>query len=438
MGDATWNESGSNPSVSELRHRYRRRSDMMVGPMRSPVILSADQARRIALGAQGFAEPAPKGMVDRRHGRKVLDRVGLIQIDSVNVLVRSQELPLFARLGDHRRDLIPSMTKSGDLFEYWAHEASHIPVDLQPLLRWRMDDAREGRGTWKGVAAIRHEEPALVQSVLDQVCERGPLTTGMIEGGGERGDDMWAWSPGKRALEYLFWSGDLTARRGSNFERWYDLPEHVLPARVIEAATPVPTDAKKELLVVGARSHGVGTARDLADYFRLNVPESRPLLDELVDEGRLLPAEVTGWKDKAYLHPGARRPNNPKGRALLSPFDSLVWERARTERIWGFRYRIEIYVPKPKRVHGYYVLPFLLDGHLVARVDLKSDRKAGALLVQAAFAEDGVDRSRVARELAGELAALAAFLGLEGVEVRPDGDLAPALGLAVEADGSPG
>ncbi|WP_421118999.1 winged helix-turn-helix domain-containing protein [Aquihabitans daechungensis] len=395
--------------------------------MIAPASLSADQARRIALGAQGFAEPAPKGAVDRRHGRKVFARVGLIQIDSVNVLVRSQELPLFARLGDHRRDLIPSLTEAGDLFEYWAHEASHVPVDLQPLLRWRMADARQGRGPWKGVAAIRHEEPRLVRSVRDQIRERGPLTTSMIEGGGARGTDMWAWSPGKRALEYLFWSGELTARRGTNFERWYDLPERALPARVIEQPTPSPRDAKKELLVLGARSHGVGTARDLADYFRLNVPESRPLLQELVDEGRLLPAEVAGWKDPAYLHPDARRPNNPRGRALVSPFDSLVWERARTERIWGFRYRIEIYVPKPKRIHGYYVLPFLLDGRLVARVDLKSDRQAGVLRVQGAFAEAGIDEGRVAEELAGELGALAAFLGLDGVEVMPNGDLAPAL-----------
>ena len=396
------------------------------------VVLSNAQARRIALGAQGFADKAPGGAVDRRHGRRVLDRVGLIQIDSVNVLVRSQELPLFARLGDHRRDLIPSMTAAGDVFEYWAHEASHLPVAVQPLLRWRMDDAREGRGTWGPVSAIAQEEPALVASVLAQVAERGPVTTSMIEGGGERSDGMWGWSPGKRALEYLFWSGQITSRRGANFERWYDLPERMLPPTVLDTPTPAPRDAKKELLVLGARSHGVGTARDLADYFRLNIPESRPLLAELVDEGRLLPAEVRGWKDPAYLHPDARRPNNPKGRALLSPFDSLVWERARTERIWGFRYRIEIYVPQTKRVHGYYVLPFLLDGHLVARVDLKADRKAGVLLVQGAFAEpdvhDDPDRTaEVARQLHAELSSLAAFLGLDGVEVKPNGDLAPAL-----------
>jgi uncharacterized protein YcaQ len=396
----------------------------------SPVSLTADQARRIALGAQGFAEPRPKGAVDRRHGRKVFDRVGVVQIDSVNVIVRSQELPMFARLGPHRRDLIPSLTAAGDLFEYWAHEASHVPVDLHPLLRWRMAEAREGRGTWKGVAAIRQEEPALVRSVLDQVRERGPLTTSMIEGGGDRSDGMWGWSPGKRALEYLFWSGAITARRGTNFERWYDLPERALPDGIVDRATPSPHDAKKELLVLAARSHGVGTARDLADYFRLNVPESRVLIKELVDEGRLVPADVAGWKDPAYLHPEARRPNNPKGRALLSPFDSLVWERDRTERIWGFRYRIEIYVPKAKRVHGYYVLPFLLDGHLVARVDLKSDRQAGVLRAQGAFAEEDVDEPRVAEELAAELHALAAFLGLDGVEVVPNGALAPSLEAA--------
>lgn len=398
----------------------------------APASLSNDQARRVALGAQGFADRRPTGNVDRRHGRKVFDRVGVIQIDSVNVLARSQELPLFARLGHHRRDLIPLLTAGHDIFEYWAHEASHVPVGLHPLLRWRMEDARAGRGTWGGVARIAREQPELVESVLAQVHLDGPLTTGMVEGGGERGEGMWAWSPGKMALEYLFWSGQVTARRGPNFERWYGAPEHLLPAHVLEAPTPSRDDAHKELLLVAARSHGVATAKDLADYFRLNVPACRPLLAELVAEGRLLPATVEGWKHPAFLHPEARRPNNPKGRALLSPFDSLVWERARTERIWGFRYRIEIYVPKPKRVHGYYVLPFLLDGHLVARVDLKSDRQAGSLLVQASFGEDGIDVGHVCDELAAELAELARFLGLDhGVDVRPRGDLSADLALAV-------
>lgn len=398
--------------------------------MSTSVRLSRDQARRIALGAQGFADPRPSGVVDRRHGRRVFDRVGLVQIDSVNVVCRSQDLPMFARLGPHRRDLIPNLTAAQDVFEYWAHEASHVPVDLHPLLRWRMHDARDGVGMWGSMARVREEQPGLVASVLDQVRER-PITVGMIEGAGQRGEGMWGRTPGKVAMEYLFWGGEVTARRGPNFERWYDLPERALPAEVLDRPTPAPDEAKRELLVVAARCHGVGTAPDLADYFRLNVPESRRLLAELVAEGRLLPAEVEGWRHPAFLHPDARRPRRIAGRALLSPFDSLIWERDRTERIWDFRYRIEIYVPKPKRVHGYYVLPFLLEGALVARVDLKADRKQRVLLVQAAWAEDGIDVGRVAAELAGELFGLAAFLGLDGVEVVGPGDLAPALAGAL-------
>ncbi|MEO6628086.1 MAG: crosslink repair DNA glycosylase YcaQ family protein [Aquihabitans sp.] len=354
--------------------------------------------------------------------------MGIIQIDSVNVLCRSQELPLFARLGTHRRDLIPSMTAAGDLFEYWAHEASHVPVALHPLLRWRMADARDGRGTWGSVGRIAREHPGLVAGVLAQIHERGPITVGMVEGAGCRTEGMWGWSPGKVALEYLFWSGQITARRGPNFERWYDVPERVLPADAINALTPDPTTAKKALLMLGARAHGVGTARDLADYFRLNVPESRRLLAELVEDEQLRRVEVDGWREAVYLDPTARRPRRITGRALLSPFDSLIWERSRAERLFDFRYRIEIYVPKAKRVHGYYVLPFLLDDALVARVDLKADRAAKVLRVRASHGEAGIDVGRVAEELAAELESLAHFLGLtNGVVVDPVGDLAPAL-----------
>jgi uncharacterized protein YcaQ len=394
-------------------------------------VLSAARARRLALAAQGFADPPPGGVVDRRHGRRVLRRVGVLQIDSVNVVCRSQELPLFARLGPHRRDLVPAMTGAGDLFEYWAHEASHVPVALHPLLRWRMDDARDGIGTWGRIAHAAHHDGRLVGSVLDQVRDRGPLTVGMVEGGGERSPGMWGWSPGKVALEYLFWSGQLTARRGPNFERWYDLPERVLPAAVLAAPTPTRADAHKELLVLAALGHGVGTARDLADYFRLPVTGVRPLLGELVEDGRLLPARVEGWAAPAYRHPDVRVPRSVPARALLSPFDSLIWERARTERIWKFRYRVEIYVPSHQRVHGYYVLPFLLGEHLVARVDLKADRAERVLRVRAAHGEPGIDRAGVVTELVAELRALADFLGLErGVAVEPAGDLAPALSQA--------
>ncbi|MCU1354383.1 MAG: hypothetical protein JWM05_3592 [Acidimicrobiales bacterium] len=392
--------------------------------------LSAPQARRIALAAQGFADPRPTGRIDRRHGRKVFDLVGLIQIDSVNVLVRSQELPLFARLGPHRRDLIPQLVESGELFEYWGHEASHLPVGLHPLLRWRMDAAFRGE-TWGGVAAIWRDDPGYVAAVLDEVRDNGPITTSMLSDPGHRSEGMWGWNRGKRALEFLFWTGQISARRDAGFQRWYDMPERILPADVLATPTPGEADAQRELLAIAGRSLGVATARDLADYFRINVPKARPLVADLVEAGRLVPVAVQGWGEPAYLHPDARLPRWVRARALLSPFDSLVWERARTERLWGFRYRIEIYVPKPQRVHGYYVLPFLLGDRLVARVDLKSDRQAGVLRVQAAYGEPGIDEALVASELLAELTELATWLDLKAVAVVGRGDLSAALTAAI-------
>ena len=402
--------------------------------MRYGISLGSVQARQLAVAAQGLGSSRPLGRIDRRHGRRVFDQVGVVQIDSVNVVARSQDLHLFSRLGDHPKDLLATMTAKQDVFEYWAHEASHVPVALHPLLRWRMADARAGIGTWGRIATAARDEQDFVAAVLGQVRDRGPLTVGMLDGGGERREGMWGWSPGKVALEYLFWSGQVTARRGRNFERWYDLPERMLPAAVLDAPTPEPPEAKKLLLLRAAQSHGVATASDLADYFRLNRPEARGLLAELVDEGRLLPAEVEGWRDPAYVLADTRLRRRVRARALLSPFDPLVWERSRAERLFGFRYRIEIYVPAPQRVHGYYVLPFLLDDRLVARVDLKAERASGRLLVRGAFAEDDVEVPRVAAELAEELGALADFLGLEaGVEVEANGDLAPALAREVMA-----
>lgn len=398
--------------------------------------ISATQARRIALASQGFVDPRPAGKVDRRHLRRVFARVGIIQIDSVNVLVRSQELPLFARLGPHRHDLIPEATAAAELFEFWAHEACHLPVALHPLIRWQMDAAMRGH-TWGGVARIWREEPQYVTSVLEEVRERGPLTVGMLVDPGPRTEGMWGWSRGKRALEFLFWTGQLTARRGRQFERRYDLPERVLPANVLAAPTPSEPDARRELLAIASRCLGVATERDLADYFRLRLPNSRPRIAELVEEGRLIPAAVRGWKDQAYLHPDARLPRWVRARALLSPFDSLVWERSRTERLFGMRYRLEIYVPAPKRIFGYYVLPFLLGDNLVGRVDLKADRQTGVLRVQGAFAEPGVDTGLVASELAAELASMAGWLGLDGVAVGERGDLAPSLRQALTACAGP-
>ncbi|MBI5089524.1 MAG: YcaQ family DNA glycosylase [Actinobacteria bacterium] len=390
--------------------------------------LSLAQARRIALGAQGFVDPRPSGKVDRRHLRRVLQRMGIIQIDSVNVLVRSQELPLFARLGPHPRTLIDDATWAGELFEYWVHEASHVPTDDYHLHRWRM----QGQHKWERYHNLRGRRPGFIDEVYRRVADEGPIASGdLAERVGKKGS-WWDWDDGKIALEHLFWSGRITARRRPNdFARLYDLTERVIPAHVLERPALSERDARKELLVRAAAHHGVGTFDDLADYHRLNRPATRPVLPELVEEGRLVPVEVEGWGKPAFLHPDAKLPRRVSRAALLSPFDPVVWYRERTERLFGFRYRIEIYVPQPKRQYGYYVLPFLLGDQLVARVDLKSDRQRGALLVQGAFGELGIAVDEVAHALAAELTAMAGWLGLDTVEVGTRDDLVAPLAAAV-------
>jgi uncharacterized protein YcaQ len=270
-----------------------------------------------------------------------------------------------------------------------------------------------------------------VANVLAEVAERGPIASSQLLDGGEKRGPWWGWSNGKSALEYLFYTGELTsAGRGPNFERRYDLTERVLPRSILDLPTPTVQDAKRELLLRAAKHHGVGTARDLADYFRIKLTSARPLLHELVEAGALLPVQVGDWKEIAYLHPGARRPRRINAHALLSPFDSVIWERSRAERLFGVRIRIELYTPAPKRVHGYYVLPFLLGDAIVARVDLKSDRKSSRLLVQGTYTEEG-HGEEVAAPLAAELRAMATWLGLDDVDVKPRGDLASALRQAV-------
>jgi len=401
--------------------------------------LSAVAARRIALAAQGFAEPRPTGRIDARHIRRVFDRVALLQLDSVSALCRSHYLPVFARLGPYPRPLLDRMavhTGSGrtprvvperrELFEYWGHEASLLPVAYQPLLRWRM--ARADLEAWGSVRRLRRERPALIEEVLALVTERGPLRA--AETGYARSSSrpaMWDWHDGKIALEYLFFSGRVTAERRRNFERLYDLTERVLPAAVLNAPTPSEEEAQRELLRISARSLGVATEPDLGDYFRLPRAASKAGVAELLAAGEIEPVSVEGWEAPAYLWPAARRPRRVVARALLSPFDSLIWRRERTERLFSFRYRLEIYTPAAKRVHGYYVLPFLLGEELVARVDLKADGAAGALRVLGAYLEDGQDAGEVAPELAAELALMAGWLGLERVEVARRGDLAAPL-----------
>jgi uncharacterized protein YcaQ len=399
---------------------------------RRPERLTATAARRVALAAQGFARsrPARSGAAALR---RVLDHVQLVQLDSVNVLVRAQELPLWARLGPHPRDLLPAAVARRELFEYWGHEASLCPVALHPLMRWRMDAARAGANVWGNVARIARERRGFCDEVLAQIGARGPLAAGELDGGGARPKTgWWEWSDGKRALEYLFWAGALTAtRRPGSFERVYDLPERVLPPAILAAPTPAIDEAHRQLLARAARALGVATAPDLADYFRIKRPAARPRIAELVEAGALVPVAVDGWREPAYLDPAAAQPRAVAARALVGPFDPLVWHRDRALRLFGFHYRLEIYTPAPKRVHGYYVLPFLLGDRLVARVDLKADRAAGVLRVHGAFAEPDVDAPAVAAALATELRAMAAWLALTDVVAAARGDLARPLRAAL-------
>ena len=376
--------------------------------------LSLDEARRLALGAQGFGSPRPAGRVDRRHFRRVLDQMGLIQIDSVNVLVRSQELPLFARLGPHPRTLIADATAAGELFEYWVHEASHVPTEHHHLHRWQM--ARDHK--WGRFMQLEHRRPGYVDEVYRRVAAEGPIAAGDLEARVGKKGTWWDWDDGKVALEHLFWSGRISAwRRPTDFARMYDLAERVIPAQVLARPTPSEDEARKELLVLAARHHGVGTLDDLTDYHRQKSTPCRVLIDELVEEGRLVSVAVDGWRKPAYRHPDVALPRRIDARALLSPFDPVVWNRDRTERLFGFRYRIEIYTPAPKRQYGYYVLPFLLGDELVARVDLKADRQQGVLRVPGAFAEPGAAVEEVAEALAAELVLMADWLQLATVEV---------------------
>jgi uncharacterized protein YcaQ len=390
----------------------------------NPIELSQPQARRMALGAQGFAERRPAGRVDRRHLRKVFARINVIQVDSVNVLVRSQELPLFARLGPHPRPMLADAIDDGELFEYWAHMAAIVPSEQHRLFRWRMAEDH----MWQSIPRLAREKPGFVEAVRERVLTDGPIAAADLEQRVGKKGSWWNWDDGKIVLEYLFQRGEVVGvRRPRDFARLYDLPERVLPARALAAPTPTEADARKELLVLAARSTGVATVDDLADYHRQRPTTCKPLVTELVEDGVLLPATVEGWRKPAFVHRDAKVPRAVDARALLSPFDSLVWNRDRNERLFDFHYRIEIYVPAPKRVYGYYVLPYLLGEHIVGRVDLKADRAAGVLRVQGAYVEPGVDAAAAAGPLAEELRSMAGWLELAAVTTTSRGELAEAL-----------
>jgi len=361
--------------------------------------------------------------------RRTVRRLGLLQIDSVNVLVRAHYLPLFSRLGAYSPSALDDEAYKGrrrSLFEYWGHECSLIPVKMHPLFRWRMAAAERGEGLYRDLVEFAAEHRDLIDRILSEIEANGPRKASEIDAADNSVSGWWEWGSAKQALEWLFWTGRVTtARRGNaGFARIYDLTERVLPAAIMDLPTPAPEVAQRELVRHAIAALGVATETDLRDYFRLSAGDAKQRIAELAEAGELLAVEVEGWDRPAYIAPNARVPRRIEARALLAPFDPLVWERARAERLFGFRYRLEIYTPAKERVHGYYVLPFLLGDRLVARLCLKSDRGASVLRVNSAHLEPGVERSDVAEPLAAELADMARWLALENVRA-PNGVAAP-------------
>jgi uncharacterized protein len=419
-----------------------------------PLSLSLAEARRLAVASQGFgARPARPTVA---HVRKLATRIHAFQIDSVNVLARAHYVPAFARLGPYRMTMLDTLAyESRELFEYWGHAACLLPVALYPLVRYRMHKHLEATEVY-----MRSDRGTAMARALAEVTERGPLSVGELSDPGHRGRGWWSWlgsNNGKAILEHLYHSGILAIAGRRGFERLYDLTERVIPKRAIEAPAPPREEAMKQLIVLGAQACGVGTGSDFAGYLnvddwhdrlpagphwewpkgrRRSASVAKRLLVELVDEGRLLPATVEGWKERAYLHPDARVPRHIDARALVTPFDSLVWERERIERLFGMRYTIEIYTPAPKRIYGYYVCPFLLGDTLVARCDLKADRARGVLMVHGAFLEPGQQARRVAPPLLDELDMMRSWLDLDRIEIGKRGDLASALRRGVKGSRS--
>lgn len=406
--------------------------------MTAPQRLTNAQARRISLAAQGFATARPTGAVNLRHLRRVLSHTQLLQIDSIYVLERAHYVPVYSRLGAYPQALVDKAAyrRPRELFEYWGHAASLLPVELFPLLKWRMDAAEQH--AWGGMRRVARDNPGLVERLYEEVAARGPVSARELEDDTPRSRDNWGWnwSDTKQALEWLFRCGRISVATRPAFERKYDLTERVIPSEHFHAPAPDRAEAKRRLMARAAASLGVATETDLRDYFRLTAAGARTALHELVEAGELTPATVDGWDKPAYLHRDARLPRKIHARTLLSPFDPVVWNRDRNMRLWDFFYRIEIYVPEPKRVHGYYVLPFLLGDDLVARVDLKADRKAGVLRVAAAWSEPHVrDQGEVAEQLAAELRVMAQWLQLDRIEVADRGDLASVLTESVRTAG---
>jgi len=384
--------------------------------------MSLKHARRLALAAQGFNGRSPPASIKASHVAQMIERLGVVQIDSVNALVRSHYLPLFSRLGSYPQALLDqvawSQGRQRKLFEYWGHEASLLPISLYPLMRWRMQRAEQGEGIYQQLAKFGREHQPTIARVLQAVREQGPLGAGSLSTRQERAGPWWDWSAEKMALEWLFAAGQVTVAGRRGFERLYDLPERVLPAAVLNHPHIPEDQAQRALLLRAANALGVGTEKDLRDYFRQDPLPSRKALAELVEEGTLQIVRVQGWRQPAFCLPDSKVPRKIVASALLSPFDSLIWERARTERLFDFRYRLEIYTPALKRVYGYYVLPFLHNERIAARIDLRAERAAGRLAVHAVHEEEpGLDEEGM-QALAHNLRQLAEWLGLVEIQVN--------------------
>lgn len=382
--------------------------------------LSLAEARRLSLAAQGFAR-APRGLIRHRQLLAQLDALGVVQIDSVNALVRSHYLPAFSRLGQYDRELLDDLAwgkpRRRALFEYWGHEASLLPLELYPLMRWRMRRATNGQGIYQQLARFGFEQQEVIRRVLQTVREQGALGAGALSTREERAGPWWDWSAEKHAMEWLFAAGEVAVAGRRGFERLYDLPERVIPADILNQPEMPDADAQRQLLLRAAQALGVATEKDLRDYYRLDTGDSQARLAELVEAGALQPARVDGWKQPAYCLGEPRAPRKVRASALLSPFDSLIWERARTERLFDFRYRLEIYTPQHKRQYGYYVLPFLHDERLAARVDLRAERAQDRLAVHALHEEERGLSEAGMQALADNLRSMAAWLGLAEVAV---------------------
>lgn len=406
----------------------------MAKPRRSDT-LSLAEARRIALAAQGMSAPKTVDVSSRAQVLKLIERLGVLQIDSVNVLTRAHTMPVFSRLGAYARADLDHLAYNGRrrvLFEYWGHAASLLPVDMQPLFRWRMARAEAGDGIYGGLARFGRERQQLIREIRREIETRGPVSAQDFAAHDNRKGGWWGWSDGKTALEWLFWAGHLTtATRRPTFERIYDLTERVLPQAVLDTPTPDVATAHRTLIERSARAVGIGTEACLRDYYRLSSAQAKVAIRDLIDAGTLRQVTVECWDEPAYLHAAARQPKSVEARALLAPFDPIVWHRGRAESLFGAHIRIELYTPKHKRTHGYYVLPFLLGDRIVGRVDLKADREAETLQVLSAHCEPGFTGGDFAEPLAEEIRLMAGWLGLPRISVAKRGDAAVALQRAM-------